>query len=646
MDSSSMKSIKYLILTLVLALVATTTYSQDKIERQTVYSLIKQKQTVEWYKAQAELWKEYLDKNPKDGEGWISYYTANRMLKIYGAGVKQHDLDNIENELVKKHIPNTFEYHYIAVWNLGLRDIERSDFHLKKAQELGPDRVEFFDDLTNYYEIRRDKKNSEVIAKKWFASNDISPGVYAWNYNMLQSVEDNAILLTVGDNDTYPAWILQRAKGIKPNVSVVNLGLIRLEDYRKTYFKELGIPYIEIDWDKNPSYEATQTMMTKHIRENTDRPVYLGISASQNVYESFKDEVYNVGLAYKCSEQKFDNIAVIKKNYEKHYMLDYLKADFSNDISQGIIDDASSNYLVPFITLYNHYVESDDPMGNGLRRLIDNIANRSGSKAEVDQILDGDKRRPTAMQIDPKTLEKGLVEISDSMYAYNTEVTNAMYELFLTDLLKQKRYDELQEVKAEAVNWSELSKNNDSKDIYKNGHPDDPLCPVVNVSYESALAYCKWLTETYNALDSKRKKYNNVSFRLPTESEWEYLAASGKEGQKYSWGGPYCRNAKGCFLANLKSSCDNPKPEGSDKNEDCDGGSIDGAVFTVRGDSYFANDFGLYGMIGNASEMVYENGICKGGSWNTTPDNATITSKESYTSASPQLGFRVIMVVE
>lgn len=387
MDTSSMKSIKHLIIITLVALLANNVLAQDKIERQTVYSLVKQKQTIEWYQAQTKLWKQHLDKNPKDGEGWVSYYTAKRMLKIYNQGVMQHDLDSIVNKLVATAIPNTFEYHYLSVYNLGLRDVEKSNFHLKKAQELGPNRVELFDDLTNYYELRRDKKNSETIAKKWFASNDISPGIYTWNYNMLQSVDDNAILLTVGDNDTYPAWILQRAKGIKPNVSVVNLGLIRLDDYRKTYFKELGIPYIEIDSEKKESYEAVQTILIKHIKENTDRPVYLGISASKKVYKSFEEDVYNVGLAYKWSEKKFDNIAVIKKNYEKYYMLDYLKQEYSNDISQGIIDDNSANYILSLVTLYHHYKESEDPKMAETKNLILRVAERSGNLEEIIEYL-------------------------------------------------------------------------------------------------------------------------------------------------------------------------------------------------------------------------------------------------------------------
>jgi serine/threonine-protein kinase len=49
--------------------------------------------------------------------------------------------------------------------------------------------------------------------------------------------------------------------------------------------------------------------------------------------------------------------------------------------------------------------------------------------------------------------------------------------------------------------------------------------PVVNVSFDDATAFAAW-----------RSKRDSVTYRLPTEEEWEYAARNGEQGDLYPWG--------------------------------------------------------------------------------------------------------------
>ncbi len=128
-------------------------------------------------------------------------------------------------------------------------------------------------------------------------------------------------------------------------------------------------------------------------------------------------------------------------------------------------------------------------------------------------------------------------------------------------------------------------------------HPAYDDYPVVGINWKQARAFCVWRTQYLNNYLIGISHATVNDFRLPTESEWEYGARGGLDMSPYPWGGPYIRNARGCFLGNFKPM------RGSYID--------DGGFHTVHIFSYSPNEWGFYNMAGNASEWTsnaYEEG--------------------------------------
>jgi formylglycine-generating enzyme required for sulfatase activity len=121
--------------------------------------------------------------------------------------------------------------------------------------------------------------------------------------------------------------------------------------------------------------------------------------------------------------------------------------------------------------------------------------------------------------------------------------------------------------------------------------------PVVNVSWNDAMAFCKWLS----------KKENNT-YRLPTEAEWEYACRAGTTTRYYSGDDPETL-AKVGNVADETLKAKFPDWEYAIK-------ANDGYVFTSPVGSFKLNAFGLY----LCTEMPGSGGRI-GTGWTSTPSH-------------------------
>ncbi|MBQ1652401.1 MAG: SUMF1/EgtB/PvdO family nonheme iron enzyme [Bacteroidales bacterium] len=130
-------------------------------------------------------------------------------------------------------------------------------------------------------------------------------------------------------------------------------------------------------------------------------------------------------------------------------------------------------------------------------------------------------------QFNAKIIEKKLYKMSENLYVSKCYVSNKQYADFISYLEEKGEKSKLKYCLLDTAQWGEPMST-----LY-HAHPVYFECPVVTMSYEGAVEYCKWLTEKYN--NSHKKKFANVEFRLPTKDELEnYSKQSGNAGKNWS----------------------------------------------------------------------------------------------------------------
>ncbi len=107
---------------------------------------------------------------------------------------------------------------------------------------------------------------------------------FDYAYNILQSVEENAILFTNGDNDTFPLWYLQDVAGVRRDVRVANLSL----GNTLWYVDQLKN---REPWGAEKIPLSFSDASVQNIDENDDRALSYDFGEAQNVVIPVRKEI-------------------------------------------------------------------------------------------------------------------------------------------------------------------------------------------------------------------------------------------------------------------------------------------------------------------------------------------------------------------
>jgi formylglycine-generating enzyme required for sulfatase activity len=174
------------------------------------------------------------------------------------------------------------------------------------------------------------------------------------------------------------------------------------------------------------------------------------------------------------------------------------------------------------------------------------------------------------------------VTITHPFYLGTYHVTRGQFRKFVADTAFKTDSEKAE--KPGAWGWDPDKKQfgfNEKYSWQNAGFEQSDEHPVVNVSWNDAVAFCNWL-----------RKKEGKTYRLPTEAEWEYACRAGTTTLYYNGDDPEGLTKVGNVAdATLKAKFrDWPRTIRAS----------DGYVFTAPVGKFNPNAFGLYDMHGNA----------------------------------------------
>lgn len=237
----------------------------------------------------------------------------------------------------------------------------------------------------------------------------------------------------------------------------------------------------------------------------------------------------------------------------------------------------------------------------------------------------------------------GTVKVTDKFYFDKTEVSNVNWREYTNWNMRTYGGNSNEYINSlpDTTVWVSGKIDNQPYLTHYFSHPAYNNYPVVGITYEQVIDFCKWRTERVKEHITLLKKKNkntyyptNFYYRLPTKEEWEKIANVGYSEKTM-------KKLEGKYEGNLNVNL----RRGDGDQMGVAGNLQDNADITAPVESYLPNALGCYNLIGNVAEMIEEKGIAKGGAWVHQEKEVSVEKDFTYNTKSCWLGFRCVVEI-
>jgi len=295
----------------------------------------------QWYEDQACAWQKVVTADPKNENAWRNlfrasfYYETDDWHKRYFAyklkvSVPPMARTPMTSEVLRKMkaaIPdsNTF---YLCACQLWLPEWGEFDTNiLVKVIDNAPkdiSEVELRSLIFRLWKINPESRYLEGFFRKLYENRYYSERIMRYGWNLMQSMEENAIYIACDWYQYEQILLMQYVFGERKDITVISYNDIFEDDkYRVDVCKRLNLkPFKPQKYFKDEE-RALASGLIKYLKSKCDRPFYLSMDLA-GMTDLDNDSIYNEGLLLKYSEKSYDNTLVALHNIKEVYDLKYL----------------------------------------------------------------------------------------------------------------------------------------------------------------------------------------------------------------------------------------------------------------------------------------------------------------------------------